>query len=584
TSIEELANLHHIIVERDVPAAMRDGTTLYADIWRPEGRGPWPVLLIRQPYDKAHAETFTYAHPSWYARHGYIVVSQDVRGRWSSEGEFYPFRHEAEDGYDTVEWAAGLSASNGRVGMYGFSYGGFTQLAAATVSPPHLTCIVPALVGSQMYEGWAYNGGANALAFNLSWTLYLAADTARRKGLAVLREQIEGALRTAQSGCFWQLPMDELPLPGLRNIAPYFFDWLAHPSYDEYWRQWSIDEHYDRIGVPGLHIGGWYDIFRDGVIRNFLGISAHGATDLARKGQKLVVGPWFHAPWTRTFGSADFGSEAGNPVDDLQLRWFDYWLSGVKNGVMDEPPVRAFVMGENRWRWCETWPPASVRPEPVYLHSGGRANSFTGDGFLDTRPPEDELPDVFVYDPNAPTPSAGGQSCCLPDIVPMGPRDQRNVEISNQVLVYTTKKLGQPLTIAGPVAVELFASSSAPDTDFTAKLVDVAPEGRAVNITNGILRAKYRDSIEHPAPIGTDEIIRFTINAGSTAWTFQQRHAIRLEISSSDFPCWDRNTNTGRNPLADRISDLRTATNTVYHDRLHTSRLILPVQGEADTT
>lgn len=569
--------MEKVVVERDVIATMRDGTRLFADIYRPETEGEYPVLLMRQPYDKTMAMTFAYSHPSWYARVGYIVVSQDVRGRWSSKGEFYPFRHEFEDGYDTVEWASRLPGSNGRVGMYGFSYGGLTQLFAAIARPPHLTCITPGFTGSQLFEGWSYNGGAFALAFNLSWTLYLAVDTAWRNGRSDLGQEIAEAFRNANARCFWRLPVCDPSIADLKDIAPYFFDWIDHPTYDDYWRQWSIEEQYDRIAVPGLHYGGWYDSFRDGVLKNFVGISRDGADEITRRSQKLVMGPWYHTPWASSFGALDFGENARNLIDDIQLKWFDYWLKGVENGIMDEPRVRFFSMGGNRWKEGSSWPPVRMKPVAYYLHSGGRANSLQGDGFLDGESPGDEPSDVYVYDPRSPSPSCGGQSCCIPDVAPMGPRDQRTVESSNQVLVFTSRTLPAGLDIAGPVTTDLFIASTALDTDFTAKLVDVHPDGRAINVTGGILRAKHRNSQELQELLEPDEIYRIQIRAGSTAHTFLPGHAMRLEVSSSDFPCWDRNTNTGNSPEKDNMTDIRVATNQVFHDGAHRSVLMLPV-------
>ena len=337
------------VVERDMAAEMRDGTVLYADVYRPSaGEGPWPVILMRQPYNKARAQAIAYAHPSWYASRGYLVVSQDVRGRWASGGEFSPFRHEMEDGYDTVEWAAGLPGSSGKVGMYGFSYGGITQLLAAAAGPPHLACMCPAFCSPTLYEGWAYNGGAFALAFNLSWALYLATDTARRRSLSAYEATLWKTLPSLHDWWTW-LPLDTFPLLRAHDLAPYFFEWLDHPMYDAYWKRWSVERFYTGITVPALHIGGWYDSFRDGTLRLYTGLREHAGSPLARENQKLVMGPWWHTPWSRVTGPCDLGPEAASRVDALQMRWFDHWLKGEENGIMDEPPVRYFRLGENAW-------------------------------------------------------------------------------------------------------------------------------------------------------------------------------------------------------------------------------------------
>ncbi len=562
-------------VERDVMAEMRDGTMLSADVYRPsEGDGPWPVLLIRQPYDKAHAEMFSYLHPSWYASQGYIVVSQDIRGRWASGGEFSPFRHEAEDGYDTVEWAVELPGSSGKVGMYGFSYGGLTQLMAASLGPPHLTCICPAFCTPQLYEGWAYNGGAFALSFNLTWAMYLATDTARRKGLSGYEATLWKSIQSMHDWWQW-LPMESFPLLRAHDLAPYFFEWIDHPSYDAYWQRWNIERVYSRITVPALHIGGWYDIFRDGDLTLYGGMKDRAGSKKARENQKLVMGPWYHNPWNRILGPCDLGEVAASRMDDLQVRWFDYWLKGLANGIMEEPRVRYFMLGENSWRESSSWPPAKAESLTLYLHSQGRANSLSGDGGLTRRLPDDEAPDVYVYNPRDPVPSLGGQSCCIPGVTPMGPSDQRQVEAINQVLVYTTPPLENPFCITGKVSVRLFASTDVPDTDFCVKLVDVSPSGKAINLTSGILRAKYRDSLENPELLTAGTVYSFSINGGSIAALIRRGHRIRLEVAGSNFPCWDRNTNSGNNPMKDGYADIRVATHQVFHDRDHPSCVVL---------
>lgn len=566
--------------ECGVEMEARDGTVLVSDVYRPaDGEGPWPVLVIRQPYDKAMAMSFAYAHPSWYASKGYMVVSQDTRGRWQSGGEFSPFRHEMEDSFDTVEWAAKLPGSSGKVGMYGFSFGGITQLYAAAARPPHLACICPGFCSPQMYEGWAYNGGAFALAFNLSWALYLSADTARRRGLAQYEATIWKALSSMHDWWQW-LPMETFPLLRAHDLAPYFFEWLDHPAYDAYWQRWSLERHYPLISVPALHIGGWYDIFRDGTLLLYEGLREHGGKG-ARENQKLVMGPWFHTPWSQVLNACDLGGAAGNRVDAIQLRWFDHWLRGVENGVMDEPRSGYFVLGENAWRKDAGWPPAGTAPVPFYLRSGGMANSLSGDGTLSADPPVREDPDVFVYDPRFPVPSLGGQSCCLLGITPMGPADQRLAESLNSVLVYSGPLLREPVTVAGRVGAVLWVATDAPDTDFTVKLVDVFPDGRAINLTSGILRMQYRDSRENPSLLVPGEVYRIRVDGGSTAATFRPGHRVRVEISSSNFPCWDRNTNSGNNPMKDTYGEIRTATQQVFHDRDRPSHVLLPVSGGA---
>lgn len=563
-------------VERDVPAKMRDGTILYADIYYPEGQGAFPAILMRLPYDKTHGQDYVYAHPTWFARQGYLVVVQDTRGRWQSGGEFYPFKYEMTDGYDTVEWVAGLPACNGKVGMYGFSYVGATQLLAAVMRPPHLTCICPAMTGSQYYEGWAYNGGAFALAFNLSWAVELAIGEAHHRRLPDLERELWSAFMNMQDW-YGYLPLSDIPLLKRDHIAPYFFDWLDHPAYDDYWKQWSIDLRYDQITVPGLFIAGWYDVFRDGTLKNFTEIRKSRADEDAKRNYRLLVGPWYHVPWARLTGQIDFGEEARNFVSEIHLRWFDYWLKGVDNSIMDESPVRIFVMGDNVWRNEDEWPPKQIRYMDYYLHSQNRANSLEGDGSLDLMAPSDEPPDIFVYNPRFPVPSAGGHSCCFPNIAPMGPFDQRQLELQNQVLVYTTKPLQEDVCVAGPVTASLWATSSAVDTDFSVKLVDVYPDGRAINLTEGIVRARFRDSLEKASFLTPGQVYQFTLQVGNICNVFKAGHRIRAEVSSSNFPHWDRNTNSGNTPGRDSYSDMVVATQVVFHDAQRPSHVTLPI-------
>ncbi len=564
-----------VALTRGVPVKMRDGAVLYADVYVPAGDGPFPVVLMRTPYDRTQAHTNTFAHPSWYARRGYIVVIQDVRGRWTSEGEWYPFLHEAEDGYDTVEWAARLPKSNGRVGMYGFSYDGATQLLAAVMAPPHLTCIVPCMTASEYYDGWTYRGGALHLAFTESWAVSLAQDAARRRGLRRLEADLMASFHPTGLA-FGSLPLKEYDLLRREEIAPWFFDWLAHPTQDAYWERWSIARRHASVRVPALHVAGWYDIFLDGSIRNFLGLQADAAEPRAREGQRFLVGPWHHVPWASIVSGWDFGEEARNCINQAAVRWFDYWLRDVENGVADEPPGRIFVMGENRWRDEREWPPRRARMVEFYLHSRGAANSLSGDGWLDRTAGGQEDPDVFVYDPRVPVISLGGRSCCRYTVSPMGPADQRPVEITNAVLVYTTEPLPRDVEVTGNVTAVLFAATSARDTDWTVKLVDVYPDGRAINVADGILRGRYRESLSNPAPLDPGRVYEYRIDLGATSNLFKAGHRIRVEVSSSNFPCYDRNLNTG-NGLGDEwISDCVVATQMVFHDAARPSRVLLP--------
>lgn len=560
-----------VTVERGVSAKMRDGVVLRADIYRPKGEGKFPVLLQRTPYNKSNGVTFGVRA----AARGFVVIFQDVRGRYSSEGEWYTFQHESDDGYDSVEWAAALPYSNGKVGMFGGSYVGATQMLAAIAHPPHLAGICPVVTASNYHDGWTYQGGAFEQWFDESWTSGLAQDTFDRS-VAQNTNALHG---------MWKLPLAGYPLfnfsdssAGLystRELAPYFLDWIAHPNYDAYWKRWSIEEHYADINVPALTVAAWYDIFQGGSLRNYAGIRAHGG-DGARAGQRLLVVIGGHAGDGRKIGDIDFGPAAAQFEEDaVTLAWYEYLLQGVQNNFAKEKPVKIFVMGRNEWREEDDWPLARAQSSKYFLHSDGNANSLRGTGSLSAAAPLSESPDHYAYDPANPVPTMGGPLCCDSEHLPPGPRDQRPVEARDDVLIYSTSAFAQDTEITGRISLELFAKSTAVDTDFTAKLVDVAPDGFAQNLTEGIVRARYRDSQEKPSLMNPGQIYKFTIDLWSTSNVFLKGHVLRLEVSSSNFPRFDRNLNTGEAPGA--AEHYAPATNTIYHDPEHPSALVLPV-------
>jgi putative CocE/NonD family hydrolase len=579
-----MRNPVRLTVERDVAIPMRDGTILYADVYRPEGAGRSPVILLRTPYNKAVPRVaYSQLDPMRAASRGFALVVQDTRGRFASEGEFSCFRNEIEDGYDTVEWAARTSWSDGNVGMYGASYMGATQWLAALAKPPHLKCIVPMITASDYHEGWTYQGGAFALGFNLSWALanLVLPNLAHYKlapgELAAVRAELIDAV-DRMCGPFEHLPLADYPLLRKHRLADYYYDWLAHPEDGAYWRQWSIESRHADIAVPALNIGGWHDIFLGGTIRNYVGMRRHGPTAAARS-QRLIIGPWIHGlMWPNVNGEVDYGVLSQGlaiDLDGILLRWFDHWLRGVDTGMLAEPPVKIFVMGQNAWRDEIDWPLARARDTRFYLHSGGHANTLGGDGSLSRDAPSAEDPDHFLYDPRDPVPTRGGALCCWQGAVPGGAFDQRAVEARPDVLVYTTPPLAAPVEVIGPVTMKLWAASSAPDTDFTAKLVDVDPSGYARNLTDGIVRARYRESTARATPIEPGRVYEYTIDLWATANVFNAGHRIRLEVSSSNFPRFDRNPNTGHALGVD--AELRPALQTVLHDATHPSHVVLPV-------
>ncbi len=464
--------------------------------------------------------------------------------------------------------------------MWSGSYVGATQMLAATAHPPHLAGICPVVTASNYHDGWTYQGGAFEQWFSESWTSGLAQDTLNRS------IQRSSNARLGQDVLpLTNYPLFNLPTPGAANVttpalAPYFLDWLSHPSYDDYWKAVSIEAHYADIRVPALHIAAWYDIFLGGSLRNYIGLKAHAATEEARKGQRLLVTVGGHAGGGRKIGDLDFGPEA-EKYDETQitLRWYDFLFKGVQNEFASGKPVTIFVMGPNQWRQEDDWPLARAKATKYFLHSQGAANSSRGNGFLSTSAPASETADKFTYDPAKPVPTIGGPLCCDSTHLAPGPKDQRTLEERDDVLIYSTPPLEHDLEVTGPVRLEIFTSSSAMDTDFTGKLVDVYPDGTAINITEGILRAKYRDSQETPTLLTPGKVYSLVIDLWATSNVFRSGHRIRLEISSSNFPRFDRNLNTGRFPVepANYAIVVDHAINTILHDAAHPSALLLPV-------
>jgi uncharacterized protein len=563
------ADPYPVTFEPDVAMKTRDGVTLYADIFRPKADGQFPVLLQRTPYGKNNDVGIGLQG----AARGYVMIIQDVRGRYASEGEWYVFKHESEDGYDAVEWAAALPYSNGKVGMWGGSYVGATQLLAAIAHPPHLAGICPFVTASNYHENWTYQGGAFEQWFSESWTSRLAQDTFDR--------QLDRATDAVVGDS--QLPLASYPLfntSGFRtselmvSLAPYFLDWLAHPAYDDYWRRWSIQEHYADIKVPVLSIAAWYDIFQGGSLQNYVGLKTQAGSEAARRGQHLLVALGGHAGMGRKVGDVDFGAVAQFNDDDATLDWYDYLFKGAQNEFAQKP-VTIFVMGLNQWRQEDDWPLIRAKNTKYFLHSQGAANSAGGNGSLSTKAPNSEPPDHYVYDPANPVPTIGGPLCCDRAHLEPGARDQRPAETRADVLVYSTRAFPEDVEVTGPVNVELYVESTALDTDFTAKLVDVGPDGFARNLTDGIIRARYRDSREKAELLKPGQVYKVTIDLWSTSNVFLKGHALRLEISSSNFPRFDRNLNTAESPESGQ--QFISATNVIFHDRKRPSALILPI-------
>jgi uncharacterized protein len=557
-----------ITIDYDVPVRMTDGAILLADVLRPGLSGRYPVILVRTPYGKLAMPT---ADTLAAVRAGYVVVIQDVRGSPSSHHPFRPFAHEAEDGAVSIEWAASQEWSNGAVGMAGGSYVGATQLLAAIRSPPALRVIAPDITPAEYYNGWAYEGGAFQLAFALSWSTRMAhSELLRREQLgedmSIERSVIEPIMEDPWSA-FNQLPLMELPRS--TPLLATYCDWLCHPDRDEFWRRTAINEHYHLITVPALHIAGWNDVFLRGSLENYVELRAGAGSDHARANQRLIVTPWGHAPPNEFVGDILFGA-AANPatvdVNSSQLEFFGMFLKGEQD--IGRAPVRIFVMGANYWRDEDEWPLARAVETRFYLGVGGRLTRVA---------PRDERPDEFVYDPHDPFPTVGGNTLLPGGGYFMGPRDRRSVQRRPDLRAFTSDVLPDDVEVTGPVIARLHVSTSAVDTDFTATLVDVYPDGRLIGLADGILRLRYREGLgaQHFATPG--EVNEIEIDLAATSNVFRAGHRIRIEISSSNFPRFDRNPNNGGVIAEATERDFVVATQRIFHDTNRSSYITLPV-------
>ena len=568
-------------VETNVAVGMRDGVTLYADVFRPSGGGKHPVLLTRIPYGK-HIPRYhaLYLDPVRAVSRGYAVVIQDVRGRHTSEGEFYPYRHEIEDGYDTVEWCAEQSWSNGDVGMFGISYHGATQWLAAVGAPPSLKAIVPHVTSDSYFDSWTYLGGVFQLCWINTWVAGMTLDNLRGTppALADTTRQLEEWLRDPVS-LSRHLPLKDLPV--LKGVANYYYDWLDHPTYDNYWKALDPRTRFDKVRVPALIMGGWWDGFLRGTVRSYEGVTQRGATELARSQQHMLLGPWMHEPSPNPFaGEMHFGGAGSGDAIDMQgmmLAWFDHWLVEEDNGVSSDPPIYYFLMGENAWRRSDAWPLANVESRAYYLSSGGRANSGHGDGTLGLESPDTgNGSDHYLHNPANPVPTWGGAHLGgMAGIFHTGVRNQAAVEAREDVLVYTSAPLEQDMEVTGNVTATVWAATSAADADWNARLCDVHTDGTSYNVCDGILRASARESLETQVSTDPGQVYEYEIDLGPTAMLFKQGHRLRLQIASSNFPAYA--LNPGVDGPHHATSELRLAAQSVLHDRDHPSRLNLPV-------
>ncbi len=546
----------------NVMVKMRDGVSLSTDIRMPEAGGPFPVVLVRNPYNNNITVTpENEALLKLYLESGYAYVTQDVRGKYDSEGTFRPF-DESEDGFDSVAWLAKQTWCNGRVGMSGASYCGFTQLEAAKMAPPALCAITPSVMAHDAFKGIMYKNGSFSFLI-MAWALGNTGRTDKPQPLID-----------------WMKIYNTLPLEKMDAAAgfetPFLQEWLAHPRYDAFWKKISTEAFYKNFDTPAYIMGGWYDYAIEGTVKNYCGLKKA----MKNKKVKLLIGPWAHGlGGGPVLGQLDFGPEAVFNIEKEKKRWLDRFVKGEKNGIEKEPPVRIFVMGANKWRNEEAWPLKRTKYVSYYISSTRGANSLEGDGVLEVKLKSAKEKDEFIYNPADPVTTIGGATL-LPDR-PAGPYDQTPIERRPDVLVYTTGVLKAPIEVTGFVKAELFIASSAPDTDFITRLCDVHPEGKSIVLSEGLIRARFRKGLDKEVMLKAGQVYKLELEMDPTSNVFLAGHKIRLEITSSSFPAYSRNTNTGKNIAKE--TKFKTAKQTVYHSNKYRSKLILPVfKGDSD--
>jgi putative CocE/NonD family hydrolase len=543
---------------------MRDGVKLFADVYRPAAAAKHPTVVVRTPYGIQRENVGVHDNLIALAKLGYAVVNVDCRGRYESEGKWDPFRTEGRDGYDVIEWAAKQPWSNGRVASQGGSYLGHVQWAAGSLQPPSLVAMFPAVASTNLYSNWITHNGAFRLSFNFGWGVV-------RMPNRIMLPQWYFTGKDAAPELQYEKVLRHLPLNTMDEAAfhyrvPHWQDWLQHEAYDGYWKEISDEERFARVNVPVHTQGGWFDIFLAGTINGYTGMRNHGANDRARKLSRVVIGPWGHGP-SRKYGDLDFGPDAERTLSQYERRWHEFHLKGVANGLDREPPVQIFYMGANKWRGEENWPIPGTKFTPLYLHAGGKL-SFdrpTAGGAASSQ---------YRYDPNDPVPTTGGNNCCgSPTIA--GPVDQGPLDSRADILRFVTEPLTAQTAIAGPVTMKLHAATDGRDTDWMVKLIDVYPDGKAYPMAEGMLRARFREGTGRVALLEPNRAYEFTVDLVGTAVVFAPGHRIRVDVTSSSFPQFDRNLNSGE-PLASGKTP-RVALQTVHHSSERPSHVVLPV-------
>jgi putative CocE/NonD family hydrolase len=552
---------------------MRDGIRLSTDVYLPRSGGPFPTVVTRTPYESGR-DVFVELGVYW-AERGYAFVVQDCRGRFESEGLFHAYFPEIDDGYDTIEWVANQSWCDGKIGTWGRSYGACTQWLSAPLASPHLTCMAPHVICDDYFGDCHYTGGAFQLLLSLGivvvWEASLSIGAGSQSG------------RLYSNNRFWShLPLIDMDELAIGRKCSYWREWLEHSTYDEYWKQLNTLERHDTVRVPAFHQCGWYDPYAGAGLRNFSGMVRNGGTERARTQQRVLVGPWSHEPPDEPAdGEMDFGPSAMLDIKEEDRRWFDWQLRGVDDGIAEEPPVRIFTTGTNRWSFADEWPLPDTETIPYFLHSNGRANTDADDGRISIDPPSAEPPDQFEYDPRNPAPSLGGNvssrliTAHAEQPLKAGPVDQGPIEHRDDVLVYTSDPLGSDLEVTGPIEVILYAESSARDTDFVVRLTDVNQAGRSLLICEGILRGRYRKGLSTTELLEQNQVDEFRIDLCPASHAFLAGHSIRVHVTSSNFPRFSRNLNTGEDVATG--TRILTARNTVLHTMEYPSHILLPI-------
>jgi uncharacterized protein len=559
---------YQVHAQLNVQIPMTDGVNLAADVYRPDAEGKFPVILMRTYWGKHEPWKITSA--LYFAKRGYIVVLQDVRGRFDSGGIWTPYVNEVRDGYDTQMWLGKQSWCDGSIGMFGISYDGFTQVAPAPLHSPYVKALIP--MGNQQTNfGHLYNDGVLQLGTVFTAGLFMGGHT--------MQPTIVGVYGGGIPVINWEEVLMRLPLiTALDDISfiPWVKEFIRHDEYDDYWAAYGIKGKYQEITTPAYFVTGWYDNLLHESWRNFTGFREQGGSPETREKTRILVGPWQHGDTSLSKGwDADLGPDANLNRDEVYLAWFDDRLKGLKTGLGAEPPIKIFVMGANKWHFENEWPLARTKWTNFYLASTGKANSLEGDGTLSTTLPaaQEAKADQYTYDPDHPVPTLGGQIAIFPDV--WGARDRRPVQRRDDVLVYTTAQLSEDVEVTGPVNAIVYASSSAVDTDFAATLSDVYPDGKAVHICEGIRGARFRESLEHPTVIVPGKVYKYEISLWETSNVFKAGHRIRVDISSSNFPRYARNQNTDK-PFG-MSAEVNIAHQTIFHNTEYPSHLVLPV-------